>query len=254
MRHVLFVGLFLIIMLYQTRVALGAKRSTSRMHAGDYDGALRWLRWTSLGNPGVRILHQEGLTLSIAGRLADAERRYRRALAMLQGGGAYPRERLHACLGFVLIDRGRYDEAEQCFHRAIEAGDVTGSSETGLAELRLAQGVESDKALAYTEEAIVKAKRRGRLHWGTLADKAWALASLGRADEAREAIAQAMTMPEESVPGRAERHWRVGMTLLAMQQTEEARKHFHSGQTADPRGKYGRRCKELLRTAEPAVA
>jgi hypothetical protein len=36
------------------------------------------------------------------------------------------------------------------------------------------------------------------------------------------------------------------MALVAMQQPEEARKHFQMGHKADPRGKYGRRCVEHL--------
>jgi hypothetical protein len=31
-----------------------------------------------------------------------------------------------------------------------------------------------------------------------------------------------------------------------MQQTEEAKVHFHAGHDVDPRGKYGVRCLELL--------
>ena len=45
-------------------------------------------------------------------------------------------------------------------------------------------------------------------------------------------------------------HWRAGMTMAAMQQPEEAWKHFEMGHKADPRGKYGRRCAELLRKWE----
>ena len=42
----------------------------------------------------------------------------------MERSSSYPLERLHACLGYALMDLGRYDDAEQCFHRAIEAGHV----------------------------------------------------------------------------------------------------------------------------------
>jgi tetratricopeptide (TPR) repeat protein len=239
------VSAFVIALLFQARGVIAVILCKSKMQAGDYDGALRMVRWVSLGFPNPLLLHREGLTLSLAGRLSDAEKRYRQALAMA-AGTKYRVERLHACLGYVLMDRGRYDEAEQSFHRAIEAGDVTGSSQAGLAELRLAQGVEAEKALDYASQAIEHAKRRpGKPVAGPFcADQAWALALLGRGDEAREALAQALGVPEASVPGRAEMHWRAGMTMAAMQQPEEAWKHFEMGHKADPRGKYGRRCGE----------
>ena len=234
-------------LLFKARGVIAVILCNSKMQAGDYDGALRTVRWVSLGFPNPLLLHRDGLTLSLAGRLSDAEKRYRQALEMA-AGTQYRVERLHACLGNVLVDRGRYDQAEQSFHRAIEAGDVTGSSQAGLAELRLAQGVEAEKALDYAGQAIEHAKRRpGKPVPGPFrADEAWALALLGRGDEAREALAQAMRVPEASVPGRAEMHWRAGMTMAAMQQPEEAWKHFEMGHKADPRGKYGRRCGEHL--------
>ena len=234
-------------LLFKARGVIAVIVCNPKMQVGDYDGALRIVRWVSLGFPNPLLLHKEGLTLSLAGRLSDAEKRYRNALAMA-AGTKYPVERLHACLGYVLVDRGRYDEAEHCFERAIKAGDVTGSPQAGLAELRLAQGVEAEKALEYAGQAIEHAKRiPGKPvpapFWS---DEAWALALLGRGDDAREALAQAMRVPEASVFGRAEMHWRAGMVLAAMQQPEEAWKHFEMGHKADPHGKYGRRCGEHL--------
>jgi tetratricopeptide (TPR) repeat protein len=234
-------------MLFQARGVIAVILSQSNTQAGDYDGALRKVRWISLGIPNVTTLHKEGLLLSLSGRLSEAEQRYRQALDLADGSN-YRVERLHACLGYVLMDRGRYQEAEKCFQRAIKAGDVTGSSQTGLAELRLAQGVEAEQALEYASQAIEHAKQRpGKpIPAPFCADQAWALALLGRADDAREALAGAMRVPEASVPGRAEMHWRAGMTMAAMQQPEEAWKHFEMGHKADPRGKYGRRCGEQL--------
>jgi tetratricopeptide (TPR) repeat protein len=248
----LLVGLFVVVYVFQARDRLGRKLSKGRLQVGDYDGALRWLRWTSLGNPSVFALHQEGLVLDMAGRLVESERRYRRCLAMTQKGSPYPRERLLACLGFVLVDLGRLDDAEQCFHQAIEAGDVTGSSEDGLADILLAKGAEPEKALGYIDQSIEIARRRdgGSVHWARYANRAWALGLLGRAEEARESLALALRDPETLAPGIAECHWLAGMALLAIEQPAEACQHFRLGKDADPRGKYGRRCAELLRKWE----
>jgi hypothetical protein len=84
--------------LFQARGMLAQRCSEAKMRADDFDGALRRLRWISLGIPNVFMLHK----------------------------------------GHPLIDLGRCDEAEQCYHRAIEGGDDPGSSQDGLAELLLA--------------------------------------------------------------------------------------------------------------------
>jgi tetratricopeptide (TPR) repeat protein len=236
--------------LYWTQGRLLMISCERRMLVGDYDGALRRLRWMRL-TPDVFMLHKGALILSLAGRAAEAEPRYRKALSMASSGWRYPRERLHASLGYALMDLGRYDEAEQCFHSAIEAGDNTGNSQDGLGELRLAQGVETEQALGYFNHAIERAKRRAgrRIPGVYYTHRAWALALLGRGEDARESLAQALEVREPYAHGRASVCWRAGMVLLALHQTEEARKHFQTGREADPRGKYGGRCESQLRGA-----
>src|ERR1017187_2484655 len=179
-------------LLFQARGVIAVILCKSKMQAGDYDGALRTVRWVGLGIPNPLLLHREALTLSFADRPAEAERCYRKALGMRQSHPAYRWERLYASLGFVLIDLARYDEAEQCFLRAIEVGDVTGNSQDGLAELRLVQGVEAEKALDYACQAMEHAKRRreGRIPPGYRAHRGWALGLLGRGEEAREPLAE----------------------------------------------------------------
>jgi tetratricopeptide (TPR) repeat protein len=246
-----FLIVFAVVFVFWTWGRLVMASCERKMLVGDYDGALRRLRWLSLGVPNVFMLHKGALILSLAGRTAEAEPRYRKALSMTSKGSRYPRERLHASLGYALMDLGRYGEAEQCFHRAIETGDNTGNSQDGLGELRLAEGVETENALGYFNQAIEHAKRRagGRIPGVYYAHRAWALALLGRGEEARESLTQGLVVREPYPHGRASLSWRAGMALLAMQQTEEARKHFQAGSAADPRGKYGCRCESQLRGA-----
>jgi tetratricopeptide (TPR) repeat protein len=245
---VVFLG-FVGVLLFQARGVFGAILSGAKMRAGDYDGALRRVRWMSLGIPNVATLHREGLILFLAGHPADAEPCFRKALGMVRSDSRYPRERLQASLGHTLVDLCRYGEAERCFQDAIEAGDVTGNSQDGLTESRVVQGVEAEQALDYAVQAIECSKRRpaGRVPGVYYANQAWALALLGRSAEARESLSQALAMPEPSAPGRASQHWHAGMVLLAMKQPDEALDHFQIGCDADPRGKYGRRCAEQLR-------
>lgn len=228
---------------------LGGSRWESCKRMGDYDGALRWARWMSLGYPSARILCEQALTLCQAGRLAEAERYCRRGLARSREDSGAIHRRLLGVLRFALLDAGRYDEAERSFISAIRAGDQSGCGQSGLAEILLVQGVEPAKALGYATQAVDLSRHRaaGFAHWAHFANQAWALALLGRAEEAREALAQAINQSAPTASGNAERRWRIGMTLLAMQRTGEACTHFQLGKNADPRGKYGHRCADLLR-------
>jgi tetratricopeptide (TPR) repeat protein len=235
-------------LLYQARGVIAVIFAEAKVRLGDYDSALRRLRYLSLGKPNAMILHKKGLILSLAGRPAEAELCYRNALDVVESGSHYPRQRLHASLGLALMDLARYGEAEQCLQHAIEAGDRTGNSHDGLAELRLVQGVELEQALAYTGQAIEHAKGRadGRIPGAYYALQAWALASLGRAGQVGEALDEALCVPEPNPRTSASLHWRAGMALVASQQTGEARKHFQKGCDLDPRGKYGARCRQHL--------
>src|ERR1039457_5492560 len=91
-------------LLYQARGVIGVLLADGKMRVGDYKGALRRLRWTSLGIPNALTLHKEGLILALAGRPAEAEVCYRKALDMVQPGSHLPRQRLLASLGYALID------------------------------------------------------------------------------------------------------------------------------------------------------
>lgn len=235
-------------LLYQARGVIGVILADSKMRAGDYQGGLRRLRFASLGIPNAVTLHKEGLILSLAGRPAEAEICYRKALNMVGSASAYPRHRLLAALGYALIDLARYDEAEQSFQRAIEAGDETGNSQDGLAESRVVRGVDVDKALAFTGQAIEHAKgcADGRVPGAYYALRARALALLGRATEVDEALAEAERVPEPNPRASASLHWRAGMARVTLQQTEEARRHFRLACDLDPRGKYGSRSRQYL--------
>jgi tetratricopeptide (TPR) repeat protein len=237
--------------LFEMRGILAAILAEARAGVGDYEGALRRLRWASLGQPNVTSLHKQALILTVAGRPAEAEQCYLRAFALLTSESKYPRERLHAGLGIALMDQGRFGEAEGSFHAAVETGDVTGTARDGLAEMRLMQGAEFEHALAWTVEAIEQAKQRGngRCPGMRYANQAWALALLGRTEAANAAIAEALNQPELRVFGTASLHWRLGMALLATHQPDAAREHFQIGHDADPHGKFGRRCEEHLRGA-----
>ena len=61
---------FVVWLLFQARGIFAVIFSHSRLDVGDYDGALRRAGWMSLGIPNVMCLHNQGLILSLGGRLA----------------------------------------------------------------------------------------------------------------------------------------------------------------------------------------
>ena len=180
------------------------------------------------------------------------------------------------------MDMGRYDESQQHLVKALGMGDPTGSCRSSIAELLLRQGIQPDKALHLSSQVINEsAAEAARLYRGldpvwrarplaqnhafrsTLwAQRAWALALLGRREEAREAIDEASQLaikPDGDLSAScwafvsrlewqrlADTCWLAGMALLAMNETGKASEHFKEGSYVDPNGKYGALCRKQL--------
>jgi hypothetical protein len=207
--------------------------------AGEYDRALRRLRWLSFRSPTAQMLQAEGVIHAMAGRGAEAEQCFRRALA--EAGGESPRFRSHVlgCLGFALRDLGRYEESQRCLESAIAMGDQTGNGQTGIADVLLQQGKEPERALALVEEAMRINQDRLDLP-ERLGDKAWALALMGRQVEMDQAMAAALRETNSSLkPLAAGAHWRIGMALLTAGRVAEAIEHFRTASETDPHGQNG---------------
>ena len=204
----LFGAVFLVALCSWGREILAVVLRRGPFMGGDYDRALRRTRWLGLGFPSSTMLHGDGLVLALAGRPAEAERCYLRALEKMQGGPPARRIRLLACLGFALADLKRYREARQWHEAAIRLGDVTGNTHDGVAETYLLQGAQPQKALDWIERAL--------------------------------------KVVRASVPGLASTNWRIGTALLAMGETERAMDHFRTAANADPHGQYGKLALEQI--------
>lgn len=145
--------------------------------------------------------------------------------------------------GEALADQGRYEDARKCLQNAIEMGDTPlGSSRVDLAELLLKRGTDPQKALDLIDEALRVAKGRiaARLEPSRWAARAWALALLGRRQEAGHAIERALrACPVTYAPLLASTRLHVAMALLAMEETGKAIEHLRAARDEDPNGKYG---------------
>jgi tetratricopeptide (TPR) repeat protein len=147
-------------------------------------------------------------------------------------------------LGNVLMDTGRFEEAQRYFRDAAEILPNRSPSETGIAEVLLRQGIFPQNALTHAQTAL-NLFRSGteRISDGwrlgaILATKAWALAACGREAEAREAIDGALKSQAQKTKGPlAQAHYKAGMALLMLSDHCRAREHFARGIELDPAGR-----------------
>jgi tetratricopeptide (TPR) repeat protein len=127
---------------------------------GPREGGLRSARW--------------GEAEEARPRLEEAVRR-----------GARDAETWHV-LGLVRLHLGDYDGAEQAYRAGVAAAPGDAESWLGLATLAIAKG-DAGQALAAYDEVLMRRPRFGAAQLG----RAWALARLGRKDEAARALDRA---------------------------------------------------------------
>ena len=150
-------------------------------------------------------------------------------------------------LGNALLTQGRHDEAKRSFEAAAKLKPRRSKAYIGLAEVRLVQGVEPVQALADAERAL-ELYRDSMLERKAVPERcatirgvqAWALARLGRSAESQEAIAAGLReMVPQYLPIVAGFHWRAGMAMLVLENTNAAVDHFRKAAEVDPQGYYG---------------
>jgi tetratricopeptide (TPR) repeat protein len=232
----------LLLVLFRNQLAKAWTRRP--LLAGQYDRALRRLWWLTLGHPTAKILSIEGTIHVAAGRKAEAEQCFRRALAL--AGNASPEFRCDvlACLGLTLAELGRNEEAQRCLETVIELGYRTGEAKFGLAAILISQSKDPERALGLLEEAL----RIKDLAWpDRMTMKAQALASLGRHEEMNQSIAAALQAIDRSPALMvAAVHLHVGQVLASVQRIPEALEHFRVASKADPHGIHGQAARREL--------
>jgi tetratricopeptide (TPR) repeat protein len=153
------------------------------------------------------------MELHLSGKLLEAEKCFRVALAMGKKLPESSRVRLLVSRGDVLIDEERYEEARQCIEQALQIGDYSGSAQGSLCDILLALKATPDKAIEMADEAMQRmTSAYDKLPFGarwialskrlyeakTWARKAQALFILDRRDEASRAIDRALSIVDAS--------------------------------------------------------
>ncbi len=226
-------------------------RATRR---GDYDGALKLIRWFYFYNPSsMEALRMSGHMLLLAGRYREAEVTLRRSLASSQARESYGSALEY--LGDALMEQGRYEEASRSYEAALHAFPWLHRPYRGLAEMLLRQEKNPEEALARVEEIVDfsglswhKRKLNGAPQDDYWALKAWALARLGRSSEAALAIENALKATnKDCLPDLAATHYRAGMAMQALGHLTSANQHFRRAVELDPRGRRGTLANMALR-------
>jgi len=221
---------------------------------GDYDGALKIIRWFHFYNTsGTEPLRLSGHYLLLAGRYREAEDSLRRSLASSHASKNYAFALEY--LGDAQMEQGRYNEATRSYEAALHAFSWVRRPYRGMAEMLLRQGKNPEQALEYVElilDSAGLAWQERQLndsakddYWGL---KAWALARLGRSSEVETAIENALKATNKtSHPDLATTHYRAGMAMQALGNQSSANEHFKQALELDPQGRRGTLAQTELR-------
>lgn len=220
-----------------------------KLSCADYDGALAradlLIRWF----PGTPLVHfMRGTVLLFAGRLPEAEESLRTAVAksLARAGGMMIGGLGN--LGCVLLHQKRFREATAALEAITKTYPRFFGAHSSLAEVLLAQGLEPQRVLLLIDNALKLKQGNPRTRnldrhetaymW---ANRALALAMLGRMDEAASAVAAAeREVDPRFIPGLAGAAWRCGLALARMDKPSAAAEQFRKAAQIDPHGLYGK--------------
>ena len=173
------------------------------------------------GNPDITAALQEGVALHQAGRLAEAEARYR---AILEDAPAHA-DALHL-LGLIAFQEGRLEEALAGIERAVEINGAVAMYHGTRGRILKALGRDADAASAFAAAL--------RLQPGdaaVLSDLAGALVDAGDAEAAQQFARRAGDL----APELAAAPYTEGLALAALKETGPAENAFRRALERDPR-------------------
>ncbi|MCT7970696.1 tetratricopeptide repeat protein [Laspinema olomoucense] len=151
------------------------------------------------------------------------------AIAYCQGALKLDPQSAHAykTLGNILQSQEKWAASERAYQQAVQIMPEFAAVHANLGSLYYRQG-ESERAIACYQKALTLEPSLPGIHWnlGTLYH------DLGRLGEALESWQEALRL-EPSV-GNAERHLKIGNTLLALARVEEASHHYQQAIDLEP--------------------
>jgi tetratricopeptide (TPR) repeat protein len=196
----------------------------------------------------ARFHFLRGSVLHYAGRLTESEQSFRISIANARNRARGAKRVALTSLGHVLLLLGRFRDATAAFDASKKLDPQYAGALNGLAEALLRQEREPQRALLLLENAInlkqgnVRTRNMDRHNLANMwANRALALAMLGRIDEAASAVTTARYEGDAAfIPGLASTAWRCGLALLRMNQAAAAYEQFRKAAEMDPNGLYGK--------------
>jgi len=156
--------------------------------------------------------------------------------------------RLLSLLASVLIEKGQFSEANLALDGAVELDKLNGSVDRIRALVLLRQGIEPERALQYSQTALVASEDEKA---AALAVRAWALAENGRQMEARTAIDHALGLPSARFkPEAAEVCYYAGRATFHNGNPIIAERYFLGSIDAEPDGVFGALARTGLRKCQ----
>lgn len=227
----------------------------SPLRRGEYDRAIGRVRRVEEFSIIPRFyLNRHGVILLYSGRLEEARKIFEEAIVGQRNDGKPAGAMELANIGSVLKCQGKYEEAIKMFEGSIAISQGQAMVYSDLAEALLYKGVDLPLALDLTERAWKNQQASLESRWLSshqggqiLANRAWALAKLGRHQEADETLMRAFAVADKSfTPVLAGIHLRAGYVMLARGERSRADEYFTQGHRLDPQGHYGRLCAKEL--------
>lgn len=211
-------------------VAQAEEEALAALVSGEYEDAIRQLRRLARGRDASPAIHRAlARGLSHVGRYEEAEEAARDGRE--RHGAA-----LDNVLGEVLVERGRYREAEASFRAAMAGGaDDRVTARVNLAELQLLTG-RRDEAMSAFDGFIDFYNRTRSLSSAELTAVGIAVRHLGV--EESDLLQDALRAFDEAVaadPSNPEPHLRTGQLFLDTYRSPDARESYQQVLARNPR-------------------
>lgn len=179
----------------QNRLDLAYLLGLCHARRGDWDDALLYLEQVVTGADEILRVYQCRLALAFAYAVTGRNRLAEYELGKLVAAGLESAQVLSA-LGYSAFAQGRSADAQAYYAKALELEADNPTALNGLGYVLACAGKDLDRALSCCRAAVEHSPGNAAY----LDSLGWALFRVGRAEEAREAIAQALSL----APGESE--------------------------------------------------
>jgi tetratricopeptide (TPR) repeat protein len=225
---------------------------------GDYDASLQACEgFRRGGEVTAPYCFHRGANLAHLGRLEEAEVWLRRNVVIQKD------KRLLAVgfttLGHLMLQAGRFDEAQECFETSLRHFPGRGSGYRSMAELCLLRRDSPAEALRWAKLAVGREQAARALPpWlrkmnlgEDLAMLAWATADDSHnASEVARLVAEAVaSVGASSVQSTAQVHYQSGCAYAELGDLRSSALHFEEAARVDLQGHWGRAARAALRSS-----